>query len=211
MSFKAILGDILPKYIRLSKTEAKILDTIITVKSGNAYSLWKASGLKHYPTVLRTLKKLEEKRLVQKLSESGTRGERMYTPTLLGTLVSHIFNGEKKKIIKIVAENSSLFRELSKIEDVDYYAFRAVQEIVLDAYRKTAPRGIDESFKNCIEWALRDTIVNPFDEGNPEWIMKVSKVKRVRQLAIRLIEEEIDWCKREIEELSKLKERLTAK
>jgi len=110
VSFKAIVGNLIPKYIRLSKTEAKILDTIVATKSGNAYGLWKTSGLKHYPTVLRTLKKLEGKRLVQALSESGTRGERIYSPTLVGILVSYVLHAEEKKLVEIVAKDSSLFR-----------------------------------------------------------------------------------------------------
>ena len=208
MSFKAILGNIIPKYISLSKTEAKILDNLITIKSGNAYGLWKTSGLKHYPTVLRTLKKLEEKRLAQVLSESGTRGERTYAPTLVGTLVSYIFNGEEEKIAKMVAKNSSLFRELSKIEKADDLAFFAVQDIILDVYRKTEPRGIDEAVKSRVEDHLVDRILNILDEGNPEWLIKVSKIKWIRQLAIRKIENERSFLKREIEELENLERKL---
>ena len=205
------MGDIIPKYIRLSKTEAKILDTIIKVKSGNAYSLWKASGLKHYPTVLRTLKKLEEKRLVQTLSERGTRGERIYAPTLVGTLVSYISNKEEQKIVEMVAKNSSLFRELYKTDKDDYWVCGAVQDIVLDVYRKEEPRSFDEAIFSRVEGSLIDCVINPLDEGNSEWIIEHSKVGWIRQLAIRRIEEEINRSKMNIEELRKLKETLTAK
>ena len=210
MSFKAILGDIIPRYIRLSKTEAKILDTIVTTKSGNAYGLWKTSGLKHYPTVLRTLKKLEEKRLVQVLSESGTRGERIYAQTLIGILVSHIFNNEKKKIVEMVAENSSLFREFYKIEKDDAWAFFVAQDIILDVYRKEEPRSFDKAIFDRVDGSLVDCIINPLDEDNVEWIMKLSKVKWIKQLAIERIKDEINRIKMNVKELRKLKGTLTS-
>ncbi len=193
MSFKTFLGDVIPKYIRLSKTEAKILDTVITEKSGNAYVLWKRSGLKHYPTVLRTLKKLEGKRLVQVLSESGTRGERIYAPTLVGTLVSYVFNGEKKKIVKMVEKNSSLFRELYKVDKEDYWAFRAVEDVILDVYRKEKPRSFDEAIVGRVQGLIVDMIVEGVHNKNEkatEWIIKSSKIKWISELTIREIESE---------------------
>jgi hypothetical protein len=193
MSFQAILGDTIPKYIRLSKTEAKILNTIAVVKRGNAYGLWKTSGLKHYPTVLRTLKKLEKKRLVQALSESGTRGERIYVPTLVGTLVSYVFNGEKKKIVKMVEENSSLFRELYKMDRDEDWAFVVAEDIISDFYRKKEPRSFDEAIEDRLQGLIVDNMVdfvhNKIEKGM-EWILKFSKIKWIRELAIREIEGE---------------------
>ena len=209
MPFKGILEDVVPHYIRLSKTEAKILDALISVKSGNAYSLWKASGLKHYPTVLRTLKKLEEKRFVQALNERGTRGERIYTPTLVGILGSYVFNGEEKKIVNMVGENSKLFRELSKIQKDNDLAFYAVQDILFDVYRKRKPRSIDEAVKERLEDDLQGHVFSILDEGSREWIIKVSKVKSMRELAVKEIEISMDWCKKQLETLKQLKETLT--
>lgn len=207
MPFKDILGDIVPRYISLSKTEAKILDTVITEKSGNAYGLWKRSGLKHYPTVLRTLKKLEEKRLVQVLSEKGTRDERIYAPTLLGTLVSYIAKGQEKRIVKMVAKNSSLFREVSKIEKDDDWAFFSVQDILLDVYRKKEPRGIDEAVKERVGEEIIGCVIN-IDESAMEWILKFSKVKWIRQRAIRETESERTFLKQKMSDLEELAKKL---
>lgn len=212
MSFKALLGDITPKYVGLSKTEAKILRTMITVKRGNAYGLWKASGLKHYPTVLRSVKKLKEKRLVQILSENGARGERVFAPTLVGTLVSYIFNGEEKKIVEIVAENSSLFRELYKIDKDDYWAFAVVQDIIVDVYRKEEPRSFDEAVKDKVEGAIVDNVTDGVfnrDTRSMDWILKLPKVKWVREIAIEWIESERQRTKQMMNDLDELKKRLT--
>jgi len=194
----------------LSKTEAKVLGTLITIKSGNAYGLWKASGLKHYPTVLRTLKKIEEKRLVKALGERGTRGEKIYAPALVGTLVFYIFNGEEEKILKIAEEKSSLFRELSRIEKADDWAFHAIQDIIVDEYREMKePRSIDRAIQDTVELNLVDRILNIHEEDNVEWIIKFSKVKRIRNLAIRAIENERSDSTRRIEELEKLERKLS--
>ena len=211
MSFKTILGDTIPRSIRLSDTEVNVLRTLIQLKRGNAYRVWKTSGLKHYPTVLRTLKKLEEKRLVEELSESGVRGERIYTPTITGTLVSHVFGGEEKKILKLVEENSRLFRELRRIDKEGYWAFVAVKRIIFDVYSDRKLRSFDEVIRERIEQGLTDCALNPLEEGNPEWITEVSQVKWIRQLALKVIEREMDWFEMNTEELRKLKETLTAK
>ena len=208
MSFEEILGGIVRQYIRLSKTEAKVLDTLIAMKSGNAYSLWKKSGLKHYPTVLRTLKKLEEKSLAQALRERGARGERICVPTSIGTIVSYIFNEEEKKIVKMVAKNSSLFRELSKINKGDDLALFAVQDIVFDVYRKKEPRSINEAIKERLEEDLNDHLLNILDERSLEWIIKVSKVKSIRELVVKEIEHQIDWGEKQVEALKRLKKTL---
>jgi len=202
VSIRIDLGSMFPKFI-FSRTEAKILDTIVKEKSGNAYSLWKASGLKHYPTVLRALKKLEEKRLVQVLSEKGMRGERTYTPTLVGTLITYKVKGEEKKIVEMVEKNSSLFRELYKIDKDDNWALRVFSEIMMDFYRKIEPRSFDAIIRKEVESWLDDYFLNRLGE-DPEWITKLSKVKWIRPLALKLIEDEIDWLKTNIEELNKL-------
>ena len=209
--FKRILADTIPKYVRLNKTEAKILDTLITMKNGNAYKTWKASGLKHYPTVLRTLKKLEEKRLVKIFSESGTRGERIYVPTLVGTLVSYIFNGQEKKIVKMVEENSSLFRELYKIDREDSWAFLAVQDIIIDAYRTKEFRSFDEAIENRVEGfvvdKMMDAVFNKI-EGAMDWILKISKIRWIREIVVRLVESEKTKTRQAIDDLDELSRKL---
>lgn len=209
MSFYKILGDIIPKYMSLSKTETKVLDTMTAMKSGNAYSVWKVSGLKHYPTVWRALNRLDEKGLVQMLSEGRTRGEKIYTLTLVGMFVSYILNGERKKLVQTVLENSPLLRELFKVEKDDYWAFRAVQEFILNVFGKREPKSIDECVEFYVAWALHDSVINPLDNGNSEWIIKVSEVKLLKKLAVRYIKEEIERCRTEVEALEKLNEILT--
>lgn len=205
MPFDDILRDMVPKYIRLSKTEAKVLDTLITMKSGNAYSSWKTSGLKHYPTVLRALKKLEKKSLVKILSKSGARGERIYAPTIAGTFISYIFDREEKKIVKMVAENSSLFRKLSEIEKNDDLAFYAVRDILWNVYRKEKLVGINEAVETRVGEEITGWVMQ-LDEHAQEWILKRSKIKWVRERAIREVESYRIWLRqqmRDVEEFNK--------
>jgi DNA-binding PadR family transcriptional regulator len=63
---------------------------------GNAYVVWKASGLKHYPTVLKALKKLEKAQFVE-VSTKGRRGEKQFVPTMIGVMILHSSTGRIEK------------------------------------------------------------------------------------------------------------------
>lgn len=213
MRLKELLERMIPQFMKLSKTETKILEAIVIVKSGNAYGLWKKSGLKHYPTVLRSLKKLEEKRLLQILSESGTRGERTYTPTSLGTLIHYALKDEKAQLIETVSRNSYMFQELvnSKvIEDAYSWMYNIIRRMASDVVRGEL-RTIDYVVKEAISEYIGDTLLNIRDQENKNEIIKLSKVESVKELIIDEIEEEIGRCQKQVQELRKLKERLTAK
>ncbi|GEM_PF-3089654 len=199
-----------PKYSRLSKAEAEILDTAITVKGGNAYSLWKASALKHYPTVLRTLKKLEEKRLVEKLSESGTRGERIYAPTLFGTLVYYTHKEDENKLIEIVTQNSSRLQEMltDKADEAKGWGYSIVRNMASDIVSGRL-RTIDEIVKETISGSIRDRLLNIQYQEDRDKLIKLTRVEWIKELAIQEIQSEIEWCKKQVQELSKIKEVLT--
>jgi len=211
VSFDAALRDATLKYVRLSKIEAKILDNLVNTKSGNAYVLWKKSGLKHYPTVLRTLKKLQEKNLVEVLKESGLRGERIYAPTLRGTLVSYLFRSEEKKILEMVAKHSSLYRELYKVDKDPTWAFLVAREVIL-AQKMRTRFSFDEAVKDRVESAIIDSVTDEvFNrvKGETDWIVELSKVKWVRDLAMRWIETERARVREAMTDLDKLERRLT--
>lgn len=195
----------------LSKTEAKILDTLTTKKRGNAYGIWKLSGLKHYPTVLRALKKLEEQRLAQVVSVSGKRGEKVYVPTLGGVLISYVLNRDENKIVEMVTKNSSKFRELYKIEKDDHWAFSAVRNMIADVYAKKEPRSFDEAIEDVVADAIVDTVTDGVFNRNKEamdWLLKLPKVKWVREMAVNWIENEQKRVRKMMNDLDELKEGL---
>lgn len=119
--------------VSLSNTEFGTLNALIGIDGGNAYRVWQNSGLKHYPTVLRALKKLKGKGLVDVLEKTGERGEKFYVQTFLGTLVPPIVNQNTKKVFNLLAKRSVRFEELvlSEIEETKVYewAVETVSEL----------------------------------------------------------------------------------
>lgn len=201
-------------YSRLSKTEERILTIMITLKSGNAYNSWKASGLKHYPTVLRTLKKLEEKRLVQVMSENGIRGERIYVPTLFGTLLHFALKDEITRLKEIISQNSTLFRELLEslgTGDSLHYAYMVVREMVSDVAGGKS-RTIDNILKEYFDLVIINEVTNIHlggGEKHKNEVIKLTKVEWLRKLTIEIIEAEIKSSEKLIQELKKLKQTFT--
>ena len=197
-------------YSRLSKNETKILATIIAVKSGNAYKIWKASGLKHYPTVLRTIKKLEEKRLVKTLSENGIRGERIRAPTLFGTLLNYALKDDKDKLREIISLESPRFQEALKSKVIDdSWAYSIVLDMASDAMggRK---RTIDEIMEETLSDVVSNELLNIIhDQEHKNRIVEFAKAQWIRELTIRYIEHETEWAKKYVQELRKLKGELT--
>jgi len=195
----------------LSKSEAKILDTLLAIESGNAYGLWKTSGLKHYPTVLRAVKKLKEKRLIKDLSESGTRGEKIYIPTLFGTLLHYALRDEENRIAEIISQKSRLFKELldSKIEQNSHFLSRIIlRYMVYDVLKGKSPI-IDDLIKDIYLDFIRDNVSNIDDSKSKNELKKLSKVEWLRNFIIEDIEREINYNIKQNQELKKLKATLT--
>jgi hypothetical protein len=194
---------------RLSKTELRILETLITEKRGNAYQLWKASNLKHYPTVLRTLKKLNKKDLVEVLSDRGARGEKTYIPRLRGSLVFYINNDEKKKIVKTITDESSLSKDVYETYKDDFWVLTTVRAYLRDWYGPK--RSLDDVIRIDMEMWIGDIVLNPREEGSLKDLRKLAKIKWARQMVIKKIDAEINRIRMDVQELRKFRETLTVK
>ena len=203
-------------YSKLSETEDKVLATMITTSGGNAYSSWKASGLKHYPTVLRTLKKLEEKHLVKVSAENGIRNEKIYVPTLFGRLLHHALRDDKAKLTETLSQNSTLFHELSVCRGVNdslFYANSIIYEMVSDVAGGKS-RTINDILKEYFDLEISNELLNiVYDSNREHWnkIIEISKVEWIKELAIDFIENEFEWCRKYVKKLEELRETLTVK
>jgi len=137
--------------IPLSLIEYTVLNSLIALNNENTYNIWKNSGLKHYPTVLRSLKKLEIKGLVKVLKERGERRERLYAPTLLGALVPTIVDQNRRKLIDAMSDKSTKFKELvdNKIDETFLYswAIDTIRHLSTDSEKK-APKNLNKLLEN---------------------------------------------------------------
>lgn len=197
-------------HLKPSKAEEQVLATIVQVGRGNTYQIWKSSGLKHYPTVLRVLKKLEEKRLVEATEQSGMRGEKIYSSTVGGVLVHHIFSPNENEILEIVARESSLFQELRKMEESEYHAFSAAKIIILDQL-KGKSTSFDEAIRESVEENISDEFLNAalnIDRKIIPLFVKKSRVGWVKDVIIQTIEEERSRTKAELKFLDDVENKI---
>jgi predicted transcriptional regulator len=199
----------------LSEIDSKVLKTLIKIKGGNAYTTWKASGLKHYPTVLRSLKKLEANGCIEVSKVKGMRGEKQYVPTLPSILISLALEENLPKIREIITNNSSKFRELSKanVANIDDWAVEIVEGVFwgIKAKRKTK-KSFDEILEEKIYDYIDGFFINILTERRDainEIIESARAVEWMRQIAFKVIEALIDWSEKEIEALKKTKEMMT--
>ena len=122
------------------KIELKILKQL-SLKRANVYELkWKRlRGIDaHYSTVLRALRRLEEKKLVRIVSSSKVgRRRKIYACTLLGELVVALARNGLRAAAQIVAASSPSFRECLGVHlsfDPDY-SFSLTEETIREIAR----------------------------------------------------------------------------
>jgi len=157
-------------------------------------------------------KKLEEKFLVKTLGANGIRGERVYAPTLFGTLLRYALADEKEKLVEIISLKSAHFQEALKSKAIDdHWAFSIVIDLASDAIggrRRTIDEIMEETFENNISSELLNIV---HDQKQKEEIFRFAKADWIRALTIRYIDDEIEWTKKYRQELKKVKEELMAK
>lgn len=194
---------------KLSKTESKIMETLMITRNGNAYGLWKASKLKHYPTVLRTLRKLDEKNLVEILSKDGIRRETTYAPTVQGSFVFYILRNEEEELFHFLMENSRLFEEFHEVQKDRTWISAIVRESFwVEGRKKTS---IDELLRSVVHMTVGDYLCNIcFDQKARKELGEFWKVSWIRPIIIESIEHEIDVDKRELKALTELKREFTS-
>jgi len=213
MPLPSYLLNSIGKNYKLSSVERKTLEALIDMGEGNAYVVWKKTGLKHYPTVLRSTKRLSKKELIKVSSKKGVREGRTYKLTLKGELVSYILNGDQKKILQTVMNNSRLYLELSRVDQDNSWLYLAVNKL-LGAFKEIygeEEQNLDAIIKDGVEGYLLDRIMNPHIDSYLDEIKEIAIVKWVKQSAVNLIYSEISRYERNIHALKILEEDLERK
>jgi len=202
-------------HMPLSNAESKTLDTLISIKSGSAYSIQKNSDLKHYSTVLRALKKLEKKGCVKAQTEMiGARGKKSYVPTHLGKLTQYISRDEKNQVFRLFTSSSHKFREMvdSDLKGIEKWTYDIAVGIIWNwnahIHADSKLRTIDEIVEVQVEDEINEKLLS-IQEESVEKIIELTKVKWIKKLAIKLVIDTTDWYKKQIEIYNKLQETLT--
>jgi DNA-binding PadR family transcriptional regulator len=177
------------------------------MKSGNAYSLWKQSTLKHYPTVLRTLKKLKEKNFVEILSKDGVRGETIYGVTVQGSFVFYIVRNEEQELLGFLSSNSRLFHELYEVNPDKTLIYEIIRGFPWSG--KSEKVSIDKVVKEEMESYVDDRISNILNEPEARTELRMmSRVGWIKSLIIEETQRLMDSWKRELEAFTKLKKEM---
>jgi DNA-binding PadR family transcriptional regulator len=99
--------------------EMVLLKQLHKLKSANVYELSQSKNVGHYSTVLRGLRRMEEKKLVFSILKSNEgRHEKIYEVTLLGELFESLAQDGWKGISKRIASLSLKFRDCQLVHEL---------------------------------------------------------------------------------------------
>jgi hypothetical protein len=184
--------------------ELRILETITEIKSGNTYAVWKASGLKHYPTVLRILKKIKRKKLVKALDKKGVRGEKIYVSTLAAALLLHMVKKETKKLCEVISNHSNLFQELSSnVDKPEPWAVSVAGRIIADTFMGKESNDVNAVTRDEVKDSLGALVLELDDENTVKKLQKLSEVKWIRDFMINAVKNAILQNEKIVRELKK--------
>jgi DNA-binding MarR family transcriptional regulator len=204
------IGDILTEYRKLSERETKILETIIEMENGNVYNIWKASGLKHYPTVLRVVKKLEQKKMVEMLSGNGERGEKIYSPTLLGSLTHFSLKEDAAKLVEIVSRKSQSFDDMVKanvLDDPLIWVASLARGIMYDL-RDRSELSIDDILEMSLDQSISDALFEIETRDHKSKLIRFAKLDWLRDIILETMDGQIRDDTEHIKKLQAFKKTL---
>lgn len=199
---------------RFSKVDNKVLATLIEVHSENAYNVWKKSGLKHYPTVLRSLRKLQKGGFVTATRTVGMRSTRQYELTLVGAISCHLLKKDKKLLYTILMENSRKFRDLVnyKFRDVDTIAGHAINvfmHFALSGREDLKRTTLDQLIKDEFDDKINEDLMDIHAHDSKTDLMEIVKIPWIRELTVHILNTQINWANDMLKEWKDLKKSFT--
>jgi DNA-binding PadR family transcriptional regulator len=197
---------------KLGMTDNEVLATLLLAKHGeNAYNIWKESKVKHYPTVLRSLKKLQKRGFVTTTRIAGVRNTNIYELTLLGEISSHVLRKDKQLLFSTLAKNSAKFRELESfklenIDDVTSFITHIYLLFSLSDREDLRERSIEQFVEDHIEDQINDDLCNIDNSESKAYLLKTSEVPWIRELIIARLSWQIDYTSNLLKEYRQLKD-----
>jgi len=200
----------IPKF---SKVDNKVLATLIEVHSENAYNVWKKSGLKHYPTALRSLRKLQKGGFVTATRTVGMRITRQYELTLVGAVLCHLLKKDKKSLYTILMENSHKFRDLVnyKFRDMDTIAGHAISLFMhfsLSGREDLKRITLDQLIKDEFDDRINNDLMDIHAHDSKTDLMEIVKIPWIRELTLHILNTNINWANDMLKEWKDLKKSL---
>lgn len=201
---------------KLGMIDNEVLATLLLAKHGeNAYAIWKKSKVKHYPTALRSLKKLQKRGFVTTTRIAGVRNTNIYELTLLGEISSHVLRKDKQLLLSTLAENSAKFRELESyklenIDDIASYITHIYLLFSLSDREDLRGRPIEQFVEDYIEDKVDEDLLNIGNSESKADLMKITKVPWIKDLTITRLSSQIDYTSNLLKEYRQLKNFFTS-
>ena len=211
--------------VNTSKSEIACLGVLSDCEPLNAYEIWQKSGYKHYPTILRAVKKLDEKGLIDVSMPDATRNATHYNINFGGLIYYFIISDNVEKSNKLLMEKSLRFRELSE----DFFAYRWGTMILNDIYVavisneiKNKDYNINSEIERIVERTFADyisditnEIANDYASFEVEELQKIieysKKFNWVYDITQKIVKDGIDFTNKWHITYSKIKAMLESK
>lgn len=165
------LDQILGESITLSQAELDVLKAVIRIGGANTYDIWKESGLKHYPTVLRNLKRLQLKGFLKVAHLKTGRVRNIYEPSSLGTLVPTMIDQDPERLLIQISKQSTKFADLLKLKIENDTKYHLGTQIFRELVKKRNTKDyedIDKLLKDLIEDYVGEVTVDIDNERHDE-------------------------------------------
>lgn len=193
------------------RTRIEILKEVEDKREYSAVSLIDRLEIDHKDSLKKEYKRLSQ--IIHPSHRCMHACERIYIPTLFGTLLNYVLREEENRLIEIISQKSRLFKELQKSEikqETRSWVHSIVRYTTYDVVAGKSPT-IDDVLKDFVLDIIHDNILNINNPESKNEITKLSKVGWIRNLIIEEIEREINWNRKQNERLKKLKVTLTTK
>lgn len=186
--------------MKLTSAELTILGTLDSMERANAYAIWQKSGLKHYPTVLRALKKLQLKGQIDVMEVGKSRGNRLFALSLKGNIVLASEEGVER-VMQILSAKSLRLKSLTESSSVDckeivsYISYELIKDILIEKPKKI---NIDAMVEDEVYGFFQSVLVEMTNYRMPSYEKNLQKsIEDIKRWA------KIGWLREFILDISK--------
>jgi DNA-binding PadR family transcriptional regulator len=206
------------------RIEFRILKKLLKIGRANVYEISKSSrDIGHYSTVLRALRRMEKKNIVQSVSGiSSGRKTKIYEVTLLGELIESLGTGGWKLTAEKIAKRSSKFKdcqEAHKSFDQHYYWIQTstiIENLMRLSENKDLPPNLEELVMESEFVWIKTNLIERLNDRKErseklDFLEKLSNIDWIFPIIIRYINEYTEEWREWLKNIDNFKQKLLAR
>ena len=159
--------------VNVSKSERIGLQILIDGESLNAYEIWQRSEYKHYPTILRAVKKLNKKGLINEIAHDDARKTIYYTINFGGQIYYYLISNNVDKANQNLINKSLRFRELSDgflMHNWGSRIRRKIYEKIIAYEIEGSEYNINSEIEKILELVINDYLTDIINDITNEYV-----------------------------------------